>query len=219
MEKRKNTEKRVPKGEITFKLQLTEEQKEAKANILANTISVLTGVAGSSKSFLACQVALDMFFKRQINRISFCRPTVATEDLGHLPGTLEEKYFQWCLPLIDNMYKMYDKQKIDEMIHQGDIIFRPLQFVAGVTFDDEVAIMDEAQNATKEQMVRFLTRIGPNAKVLITGDPAQIDLKQKSRSGLQRLIDVEHKIDKLYVAHLKGNYRNDIVREVLTHYA
>lgn len=218
MDRINNTDKRVPKGDIKFKVSLTEEQKLIKGNILENTINVLTGAAGSSKSFLACHIALDMFFKRKINRISFCRPTIATEDLGALPGSLEEKYFQWCLPLIDNMYKMYDKIKVDEMIKDGSIIFRPLQFVAGVTFDSEVAIMDEAQNATKDQLTRFLTRIGLDSKVILTGDINQIDLKQKSKSGFSDLLAIEHLIDKMYVADLKGNYRNDIVREVLRFY-
>lgn len=216
--KLENSKKRVPKGPITFKVTLADEQKEHKYNILNNTINVITGAAGSSKSFLACNIALDMFFKREINRISFCRPTVSTEDIGHLPGTLEEKYFQWCLPLIDNMYKLYDKEKIDKMIKEGDIIFRPLQFVAGITFDNELAIMDEAQNATYDQTMRFLTRIGKNAKVILTGDVEQIDLKKKSDSGFQRLLNCENKIDKMYVAKMEGNYRNEIVKDVLEYY-
>lgn len=213
-----NKNKRVPKGSITFKIQLSEEQKVHKASILNNTISVITGQAGSSKTFLACNVALDMFFKREVNRISFCRPTVATEDIGHLPGSLEEKYYQWCLPLIDNMYKLYDKVKIDKMIADGDIVFRPLQFIAGVTFDNEVAIMDEAQNATYDQTIRFLTRIGKNAKVILAGDPEQIDLRYKTESGLERLISASLSIDNMYVAKMKSNYRNDIVKDVLTFY-
>lgn len=218
MDKLDNKSKRVPKGQIKFKIPLSNEQKSHKANILNNTISLITGPAGSSKSFLACNIALDMFFKRQVNRISFCRPTVATEDIGHLPGTLEEKYFQWCLPLIDNMYKLYDKVKVDKMIADGDIIFRPLQFIAGVTFDNEIAIMDECQNATYNQTVRFLTRIGKNAKVILTGDTEQVDLRKKSDSGLPKLISASDSIDNMYVAKMKENYRNDIVKDVLTFY-
>jgi phosphate starvation-inducible PhoH-like protein len=218
VDKLKNMDKRVPKGSVKFKMPLSEEQKEHKSKILHNTINVITGVAGSSKSFLACNIALDMFFNREVDRISLCRPAVSTEELGYLPGTMEEKYFQWCLPLIDNMYKMYDKVKVDKMIKEGDIIFRPLQFIAGITFDREVAILDEAQNATYEQTIRFLTRIGKNAKVIITGDVGQIDLKGKSHSGLSRLIDVEDKIKGMYVARMEGNYRNDIVRDVLEFY-
>lgn len=213
-----NKSKRIPKGDVKFNLPLTEEQKFHKGNVLANTVSIITGVAGSSKSFLACNIALDMFFKRKVNRISFCRPTVSTEDIGHLPGSLEEKYFQWCLPLIDNMYKLYDKVKIDKMIAEGDIVFRPLQFVAGVTFDNEIAIMDEAQNATYDQTIRFLTRIGKNAKVILTGDTNQVDLKNKNLSGFDLLLKASDQIDGMYVAHMQGNYRNDIVREILKFY-
>ncbi len=218
MDKTLNTSKRIPKGPIKFKLPLSDEQKVHKANILKSTVGIIIGPAGSSKSFLACQIALDMFFKREVNRISFCRPTVATEDIGHLPGTLEEKYFQWCLPLIDNMYKIYDKVKVDKMIADGDIIFRPLQFIAGVTFDNEVAIMDECQNATYNQMMRLLTRIGKRAKVIVTGDSEQIDLKKHSDSGLDRLLNAAESIDEMYVAKMKENYRNDIVKDILTFY-
>lgn len=213
-----NKDKRIPKGNIKFRIPLSEEQKFHKGSIMNNTVSIITGVAGTSKSFLACNIALDMFFKRQVNRISFCRPTVSTEDIGHLPGSLEEKYFQWCLPLIDNMYKMYDKVKVDKMIQEGDIVFRPLQFIAGVTFDNEIAIMDEAQNATQDQITRFLTRIGRNAKVVLTGDTNQVDLKNKSNSGFDKLIKAADNIDMMYVAHMQDNYRNDIVRDILKFY-
>jgi phosphate starvation-inducible PhoH-like protein len=216
--KQENITKRVPKGEIKYKRPLSEEQKLHKTNMWNKTISLITGAAGSSKSFLACNIALDKFNKREVNRISFCRPTVATEDIGHLPGTLEEKYFQWCLPLIDNMYKMMGKEKIDKMIKEGDIIFRPLQFVAGVTFDNEVAIMDECQNATYDQTMRFLTRIGNNCNVILTGDSAQIDLKKKTDSGFSKLVKAIELIDDAYHAHMQGNYRNPVVKEVLKYY-
>lgn len=218
MEKKTNMDKRVPKNNIKFSMSLSTEQKEAKAKMMDATITVLTGVAGTSKSFLACQYALDAFFQRKVERISFCRPTVASEDLGALPGSIEEKYFQWCLPLIDNMYKLYEKTKIDQMIHEGHIIFRPLQFVRGVTFDNEIAILDEAQNATAEQILMFLTRIGKNCQVILTGDPEQVDLKQKSRSGLQRLVDIEDAVKGLTCIKMTENYRDGIVKEIIKYY-
>lgn len=213
-----NVEKRVPKGPIKFELPLSEEQKAAKQRMLYADVSILTGVAGTSKSFLACQYALDAFFNRECNVISFSRPTVATEDLGSMPGNMEEKYFLWCLPLIDNMYKLVGKEKIDKMIREGDIKFRPLQFVRGVTFDNEIAILDEAQNATADQTLMFLTRLGKNSKVIITGDVNQVDLKQKSKSGLPRLIEIVDKVDGMTHIELTENYRHGIVKEIIKHY-
>lgn len=203
---------------IKFQLQLSEEQKDAKSILRDSSIGILTGVAGTSKSFLACQMALDMYFKREYNRISFSRPTVGTEDMGHLPGTLEEKMEPWVLPLIDNMYKLVNKDKIDKMMRDGQIIFRPLQFVRGITFDDEIAILDEAQNCTYNQTMMFLTRLGKDAKIFITGDTNQVDLKAKSQSGLARLVDVVDKIDGMEHVELTENYRSPLVQKIIQHY-
>lgn len=217
-EKIENKDKRVPKGPIKFNIQLSEEQKSAKSRILYSKVSVLSGKAGSSKTLLACQIALDLFFRREINRISFTRPTVSSEDIGLLPGSIEEKMQPWVLPLIDNMYKLTSKDKIDKMIDRGDIIFRPLQFIRGITFDDEMAILDEAQNATYAQTMMFLTRLGTNSKIILTGDPEQIDLRAKSHSGFQRLIDACPQVNQLTHVHLEANYRDPFVEEILKYY-
>lgn len=214
-----NTTKRVPKGSINFKLQLTEEQKRAKAEILDSTISVLTGVAGTSKTFVSVQTALNSFFRRECNRITIMRPMVGTEDkMGILPGTLEEKIEPWMVPIVENMYNLYDRTKIDKMLKEGDIRMLPLQFTQGVTFTNEIVIIDESQNATAEQFEMILTRIGRGSKMIFTGDPAQIQLKQKSRSGLQRLIDIVPKIPQMCHVELTENYRDPIVREILKYY-
>jgi phosphate starvation-inducible PhoH-like protein len=215
-------EKRVPKGKIKFKLELTKEQKESKAEILRHTISILTGVAGTSKTFLACQTALDLHFsnRNQYERITIMRPMVGTEDnkMGALPGTLEEKVEPWMIPIRENMYQLYDKTKIDTMFKEGIIRTLPLQYCQGLTFTDEVVIIDESQNATAEQFEMILTRLGKRSKMIFTGDPNQIQLKQKSKSGLQRLIDIVPLTENLTNIVLTENYRNPIIREIIKLY-
>ena len=108
-------EKRKPKGDIKFKLSLNEEQKEAKQVILDNPVVLLKGMAGSGKTLLACQIALDMVFKREMEKIVITRPTVAKEDIGFLPGDLKEKMDPWLAPIYSNLYLLYDKEKIDKI--------------------------------------------------------------------------------------------------------
>lgn len=217
-EKLANTEKRVPKGNITFKCQLTEEQKLAKSKILESKIFVLTGIAGTSKTFLAAQCALDAFFTRKVNRITIMRPTVATEDIGHLPGNVDEKMGMWMIPIIENMYTLYDKEKIDKMIREGLIRMLPLQFGQGITFVDEFVILDEAQNATAEQIEMVLTRTGLGSQIVLTGDVNQIQLKRKVLSGLQRLLDICGDVKHLDSYELKENHRDPIVEEIIRLY-
>ena len=146
------SQKRKPKNPIKFKLQLTEEQKLGKAIILDNKITVVTGKAGSSKTFLCCNV----------------------EDIGHLPGDINDKMQPWMTPIIENMYDLYDKTKIEKEIVEGRIRILPLQFTQGVTFRNSAVIVDEAQNCTKEQLKMILTRTGIDSKIMIAGDPQQI---------------------------------------------
>lgn len=213
-----NSEKRVPKNPVKFKVTLTQEQKEAKSVVLNNKITVLSGIAGTSKTFLAVQTALDQFFKRNVNRITIMRPTVATEDLGHLPGSVDEKMAMWMIPIVENMYLMYNKQNIDKMISEGSIRMLPLQFTQGITFVNEFVILDEAQNATVEQTAMVLTRLGEGSTVVLTGDPKQIQLKQANKSGLQKLINLADTIDGLAYVELVSNHRDPIVEQIVKYY-
>lgn len=214
-----NQEKRVPKNQIKFKISLTEEQKEAKAVILNNTVCVLSGIAGTSKTFTAVQTALDQFFKRQVNRITIMRPTVSSEDIGHLPGSVDEKMAMWMIPIIENMYIMYDKAKIDSLLKDGSIRMLPLQFTQGITFVDEFVILDEAQNATVEQTSMVLTRIGKGSRMVLSGDPNQVQLKQKASSGLKRLINLVGEVTSLGGVELLTNHRAPIVEEIVSKYS
>lgn len=214
----KNKEKRVPKTSIKFKCQLSKEQKEAKRVILSHDITVLAGIAGSSKTFLACQNALDQLFTRQVERITIIRPTVATEDIGHLPGGVDEKMAMWMIPLVENMYKLYYKEKIDTMLKEGKIRMLPLQFTQGITFVDESVIVDEAQNMTKIQTEMVLTRLGTGSHIVLAGDPHQCQLTGNAKSGLQRLIDIVPEIEALGYFELKENHRNPIVEKIVKLY-
>ena len=114
-------EKRKPKNPIRFKINLNEEQKEAKNIILDNPITLLKGIAGSGKTLLACQIALDLLFRKDIEKIVITRPTVAREEIGFLPGDIKEKLDPWLSPIYTNLYLLYDKEKIDKLIADGTI--------------------------------------------------------------------------------------------------
>ena len=151
-------EKRKPKGEIKFKLSLNEEQKEAKQVILDNPVTLIKGMAGSGKTLLACQIALDMVFKREMEKIIITRPTVSKEEIGFLPGDLKEKMDPWLAPIYSNLYLLYDKEKIDKMVADNQIEIVPFAFMRGRTFPNCFVIVDECQNITHSQTEMMLGR-------------------------------------------------------------
>ena len=216
--KKKNTEKRVPKGDITYKVSLTEEQRDVKRECFNYKINIITGDAGTSKTFTACQIAVDMLFKRQIDRITIMRPTVATEDIGFMPGDSRSKMEGWVIPVIENFKTLYDKNKIEKLLEEETIRILPLQFCQGVTFYNELTLLDEGQNCTKEQMNMVMTRVGRGSTLLITGDIRQNQLKNKSLSGFKELLDLQGKTSLIGFHELKENYRDPVVREVLELY-
>ena len=216
--KKKNTEKRVPKGDITYKVSLTEEQRDVKRECFNYKINIIIGDAGTSKTFTACQIALDMLFKRQIDRITIMRPTVATEDIGFMPGDSRSKMEGWVIPVIENFKTLYDKNKIEKLLEEETIRILPLQFCQGVTFYNELTLLDEGQNCTKEQMNMVMTRVGRGSTLLITGDIRQNQLKNKSLSGFKELLDLQGKTSLIGFHELKENYRDPVVREVLELY-
>ena len=211
-------EKRKPKNPIKFKLTLNEEQKEAKAKILDNTITLLAGAAGSGKTLLACQIALDRLFMREIGKVIITRPTVSKEEIGFLPGDLREKMDPWVQPIYQNMYLLYDKDKVEKYINDGQIEIVPVSFMRGRTFVDSIVIVDEAQNVTHEQMEMIVTRIGKGSKMIICGDDAQVDLKQKRDSGFKFLYAAAKKIKGLAAITLKQNHRDPIVEDLINLY-
>jgi phosphate starvation-inducible PhoH-like protein len=211
-------EKRKPKNPIKFKITLNEEQKEAKSKILENTITLLAGSAGSGKTLLACQIALEKLFMKECDKIIITRPTVSKEEIGFLPGDLREKMDPWVQPIYQNMYALYDKTKIEKLISDGLIEIVPVSFMRGRTFLDSVVIVDEAQNVTHEQMEMIVTRLGLRSKMIICGDSHQTDLKRKSESGFRFLYSASKKVKELCGITLLTNHRDPIVEDLITLY-
>lgn len=210
--------KRKPKGPITFNINLNEEQKKAKALILDNPITVLRGMAGSGKTLVACQVALNLLFTKEIEKIIITRPTVSKEDIGFLPGDIKEKMDPWLAPIYHNLYALYNKEKIDKEIELGNIEIVPFAFVRGRTFVNSFVIVDEAQNVTHTQMEAILGRLGRDSKMVVCGDMAQIDLKDKKTTGFSFLSRVEEHVPGFKVFTLLQNHRHEIVAPILEVY-
>ena len=165
----------------------SERQKDYVRALKESDIIISAGPAGTGKTFLAVAVALTMLLEKKIERIILSRPAVeAGERLGFLPGDMREKVDPYLRPLYDSLYDLLDFEKIQRMIEIGDIEIAPLAFMRGRTLKNSFAILDEAQNASDMQIKMFLTRIGENSKIVINGDPSQIDLPNKNMSGLDR---------------------------------
>ena len=165
----------------------SEKQKDYVRALKKSDIIISAGPAGTGKTFLAVAVALTMLLDKKIEKIILSRPAVeAGERLGFLPGDMREKVDPYLRPLYDSLYDLLDFEKIQKKIEVGDIEIAPLAFMRGRTLKNSFAILDEAQNATDTQIKMFLTRIGENSKIVINGDPSQIDLPNKSLSGLHR---------------------------------
>ena len=212
-------EKRKPKNPITFKITLNEEQKSAKQLILENPVTLLKGMAGSGKTLVACQVALDMVFKKEVERIIITRPTVAKEDIGFLPGDLKEKMDPWLAPIYANLYMLYDKEKIDKMIKDNIIEIVPFAFMRGRTFPNAFVIVDECQNITHGQTEMILGRLGKGGKMVFCGDITQTDLKTKKDSGIGFFTRLEENIKGVKIFTLKTNHRHEIVEPILKLYS
>jgi len=210
-----NITKSPPKGNIKFSISLSEEQKLAKAEILNHPYNFVIGKAGSGKTLLAVQVALDMFFKRSVNQIIITRPTVSNEDNGYLPGSLDEKMEPWLVPIRSNMRKVYNKPNILEKMENDDNIeLVSLSHFRGRTFENACVIVDEFQNLTKQQLGMVLGRLGKNSTMILTGDPQQIDLKFGNDSAIHDVPKVkESKF--VYAVTLQDNHRHSALNEIL----
>lgn len=212
------TQKRKPKNPIKFNLQLNEEQKQAKALIVENPVVVLKGMAGSGKTLVAVQAALDMLFSKEVEKIVITRPTVAKEELGFLPGDLKEKMDPWLAPIYHNLYMLYGKDKVDKELEYGNIEIVPFAFMRGRTFVNSFVIVDEAQNVTHDQMETVLGRLGKGSKMVVCGDIMQIDLRTKKDSGFSFLTRIEEQVKGFKVFALKQNHRHEIVEPILKVY-
>ena len=202
------------KGEIKYNIQLNEEQKEAKRLIRAHQVVIITGRAGSGKSLVGAQTALDMIFKGEYESIITTRALVEVgRSMGFLPGDKDQKFNPYMEALLENLYACYDKNRIDGMVQDEQIKAFPVQFVRGKTVN-EILIVEEAQNLTKEEMLAILTRLGKNGKMIINGDGAQRDISS-SYTGLDYVIELSKKIDEIKLIKLKENHRSDLVGKIL----
>ncbi len=191
----------------------SEKQKEYVRALRQSDIVISAGPAGTGKTFLAVAVGLTMLLEKKIERIILSRPAVeAGERLGFLPGDMKEKVDPYLRPLYDSLYDLFHFEKIQRMIEIGDIEIAPLAFMRGRTLKNSFAILDEAQNATDTQIKMFLTRIGENSKIVVNGDPSQIDLPNKNISGLDRSKKLLSHINEISVIDFD---HSDVVRHPL----
>ena len=166
-------------------------QSEYVKAIRENDIVIGIGPAGTGKTYLAMAMAVSSLLKKEVNRIILARPAVeAGEKLGFLPGDMYEKVNPYLRPLYDALYDMMETEKVNRLIERGDIEIAPLAFMRGRTLNDSFVILDEAQNSTSEQMKMFLTRLGFNSRVVVTGDITQVDLPAEKVSGLIEIQDI-----------------------------
>ena len=191
----------------------SEKQKNYVRALKESDIVISAGPAGTGKTFLAVAIGLTMLLDKRIERIILSRPAVeAGERLGFLPGDMREKVDPYLRPLYDSLYDLLDFEKIQKKIEIGDIEIAPLAFMRGRTLKNSFAILDEAQNATDTQIKMFLTRIGENSKIVVNGDPSQIDLPNKSLSGLDRSKNLIGHLDEISVVDFD---HSDVVRHPL----
>ena len=191
----------------------SEKQSDYIKALKENDIVMSLGPAGTGKSFLAVSVAVTLLIEKKIDRVILSRPAVeAGEKLGFLPGDMKEKVDPYLRPLYDALYELFGADKIDKKIESGEIEIAPLAFMRGRTLKNCFAILDEAQNATETQIKMFLTRIGENSKLVVNGDPSQVDLINKSQSGLTKSKEILKNLEEIKIIEFD---HTDVVRHPL----
>ena len=199
----------------------SEKQSDYIRALKEKDIVMSLGPAGTGKSFLAVSVGITLLMEKKIERVILSRPAVeAGEKLGFLPGDMKEKVDPYLRPLYDALYELFGADKIDKKIETGEIEIAPLAFMRGRTLKNCFAILDEAQNATETQIKMFLTRIGENSKLVVNGDPSQIDLINKSQSGLIKSKNILKHIKEIEVVEFdhKDVVRHPLVSKIIRAY-
>lgn len=224
---------RQRKNDIKFDITLDEGQKEVKGSIYNGEITVVTGMAGSGKTLSVAHTLLDMIFKGEVNRIYITRPSVVvdSQELGHLPGTLQQKISPYLEPFLDNFYKCYDEDKVNKhLTHFRDgeentdknanrksvakIEGTAIQFIRGKTISDkQILVVDESQNTTVPQMMAILGRLGKGGRIVIIGDPQQRDTKE-AYTGLDLAVDLAKNIPEIELHKLISNHRSPLIEKI-----
>jgi len=191
----------------------SKKQSEYLKALLNEDIIISLGPAGTGKSYLAVSVAVNMLMEKKVEKVILSRPAVeAGERLGFLPGDMKEKVDPYLRPLYDALYDLFGYEKVQRKIETGAIEIAPLAFMRGRTLKNSFAILDEAQNASLTQIKMFLTRIGENSKIVVNGDPSQVDLINKNQSGLTRSTKILNKIKEIKCIEFD---HTDVVRHPL----
>ncbi|MBA1338653.1 MAG: phosphate starvation-inducible protein PhoH [Pelagibacterales bacterium] len=191
----------------------SQNQKEYVRALKNNQIVMSLGPAGTGKTYLAVAVGLTMLLEKKVEKIILSRPAVeAGERLGFLPGDMKEKIDPYLRPLYDSLNDLFDYDKIQKKMESGEIEIAPLAFMRGRTLKNSFAILDEAQNATETQIKMFLTRIGEKSKLVVNGDPSQIDLPNKNQSGLTKSKKILKNIKEIAIIDFD---QNDVIRHPL----
>lgn len=203
---------------VLKKYDLNPEQITAIECIRNNKITVLTGVAGTSKSFTAVYAALKLISSdNDFEAISVSRPMVTTEKMGFLPGDVHEKFSPYLAPLAEFFNKFGDSGSLTykSLLTADKIKERPIAFMRGATIENEILILDEAQNITPDQMLMVLTRISRSGKLVITGDTRQDDLKLGEPTGLDRVLDLAKRLPYIQVIEMTQNMRDPLIQEII----
>ena len=191
----------------------SQKQSDYIKALRENDIIMALGPAGTGKSFLAVSVAITLLMEKKVERVILSRPAVeAGEKLGFLPGDMKDKVDPYLRPLYDALYELFGFEKIDKKIETGEIEIAPLAFMRGRTLKNCFAILDEAQNATETQIKMFLTRIGENSKLVVNGDPTQVDLINKAHSGLIKSKTILSNVEEIKIVEFD---HSDVVRHPL----
>ena len=199
----------------------SEKQSEYIKALRENNIVIALGPAGTGKSYLAVSVGITLLMEKKVEKVILSRPAVeAGERLGFLPGDMKEKVDPYLRPLYDALYDLFGYEKIQKKIDSGEIEIAPLAFMRGRTLKNSFAILDEAQNATITQIKMFLTRIGENSKIVVNGDPSQIDLMNKSSSGLVKSKKILNRIKEIKAIEFdhKDVIRHPLVSKIIQAY-